>query len=231
MNFEEEIVKQYLVEKGFKNIIYEPILNESPDFLVEGKIAIEVRRLNKHHKFEPIEKVEYNVIPKIINLIESFNIDDCSKTSIFSIFYQRPISFKKNKKRILVVLKLHSKNLDNEVEYNINKNLSIRFYPSEINYENNYELGGIIDHNKGGFVIKDIIKSLEIIIPEKANKIKLNQEKFETWWLILVDYIGNGIRKNEEIEILNFLKTIQFPFTKIIIIPYLKQKEPISFLS
>jgi len=46
---EEGIVKAYLEHWGYENIVYEPIKNETPDFLINNETAIEVRRLNQHY--------------------------------------------------------------------------------------------------------------------------------------------------------------------------------------
>ena len=50
MKQEEKWVEEYLTHRGFRDIVYEPDGNVPPDFLIDGKIAIEVRRLNQHHE-------------------------------------------------------------------------------------------------------------------------------------------------------------------------------------
>jgi len=49
MDDSEIVVRQHLEHLGFKSIIYEPDGNIPPDFLVEGRIAVEVRRLNQNY--------------------------------------------------------------------------------------------------------------------------------------------------------------------------------------
>jgi hypothetical protein len=49
MNSKEKIAQNYLVSLGFKDIVFEPDGNIPPDFAVEGKIAVEVRRLNQNY--------------------------------------------------------------------------------------------------------------------------------------------------------------------------------------
>ena len=48
MNREEKIAEAYLKSLGFKNVIFEPDGNIPPDFSIEGRIAVEVRRLNQN---------------------------------------------------------------------------------------------------------------------------------------------------------------------------------------
>jgi len=51
MKQEEKIVKQYLLSQGYdeSQIDYEPDGNIPPDFVVDGRLAIEVRRLNQQY--------------------------------------------------------------------------------------------------------------------------------------------------------------------------------------
>ena len=64
MKLEEKIAETYFKSIGFKNIVFEPKGNRTPDFVIDGEIAIEVRRLNQFHNGNPIEKVKHNLIPK-----------------------------------------------------------------------------------------------------------------------------------------------------------------------
>lgn len=48
MDASEALVARYLRSLGFLDVVYEPDGNVPPDFLVEGRIAVEVRRLNQN---------------------------------------------------------------------------------------------------------------------------------------------------------------------------------------
>ena len=50
MDHSEKVVFQYLKSRGFINIVYEPDGNIPPDFTIDGRIAVEVRRLNENEK-------------------------------------------------------------------------------------------------------------------------------------------------------------------------------------
>lgn len=50
MNHSEKLVSEYLTARGFSNIIYEPDGNVPPDFVIDGRIAVEVRRLNENEE-------------------------------------------------------------------------------------------------------------------------------------------------------------------------------------
>ena len=46
MDDSEARIAAYLAHRGFTDVVYEPDGNVPPDFLVDGRIAVEVRRLN-----------------------------------------------------------------------------------------------------------------------------------------------------------------------------------------
>ncbi|HEY9033006.1 MAG TPA: hypothetical protein VIN71_03630 [Pseudomonadales bacterium] len=46
MDDTEQIVRSWLQQQGYQQIVYEPDGNVTPDFVLDGRIAVEVRRLN-----------------------------------------------------------------------------------------------------------------------------------------------------------------------------------------
>jgi hypothetical protein len=48
MNDSEKAVYEYLTSLGFRTVVYEPDGKVSPDFLIDGRIAVEARRLNQN---------------------------------------------------------------------------------------------------------------------------------------------------------------------------------------
>jgi hypothetical protein len=199
MKFEEKIAKEYFEFKEYDKVIFEPIGNTPPDFLINNSIAVEVRRLNKFHLGKPIEKIEYNVIPKIEKFIRLFDTDQpFENTSVVSLYYSRPIKFNEYVKReISNALNEYSKNKKLKKDYLITDNLKLEFFEHNEKWESQFEVGGIVDFDKGGFVVKDICNSLKIIINEKERKIEKFKNLYEDWWLVLVDFIGYGMDTSE----------------------------------
>lgn len=224
MKREEKIAEKYFKSVGHKNIIFEPKGNRTPDFEIDSKIAIEVRRLNQFYNGEPIEKKQYNLLPRIIKHIESFGNGNHEKSAFFSIKYSRPITFnKKIKEKISLILESHCSSIELTKNYKISDNLEIDFIPSTEIFDNQYQFGLSIDYNQGGLVLGNIYESLKVIIPEKIEKTEKYKSDYGTWWLALVDFIGNGL---SESEIQNLRNSIDFDlyFDKIFIISY---SEPI----
>jgi hypothetical protein len=55
-----------------------------------------------------------------------------------------------------------------------------------------YVLGGYTDQDAGGFVSPELIRNLNIVIPEKTAKIEKVSTRYSEWWLVLIDHISLG---------------------------------------
>jgi hypothetical protein len=73
MNESEKSVYEYLTSQGLGTVVYEPDGNVPPDFLVDGRIAVEVRRLNQneettegHRGLEEISKPLHALVRKAL---------------------------------------------------------------------------------------------------------------------------------------------------------------------
>lgn len=221
MKREEKIAETYFKSIGFTNIEFEPKGNRTPDFVIQNEIAIEVRRLNQYHDEKPIEKVQYNLIPKIVNQLESFKNGKNDKSAFVGIRYSRPIKINnKILEQINSILETHSSQMDLQRKYSINDNLELHIFPSSEKLEFQFNFGSSIDLNQGGYVLGNIYESLKFIIEEKTKLIKQHKPAYKTWWLALIDTIGNGLSENEMSQL---RENIDFDlnFDKIFIISYL----------
>jgi hypothetical protein len=50
MDASESLVRDFLLQRGYADIVYEPDGKVPPDFLIDGRIAVEVRRLNQSYE-------------------------------------------------------------------------------------------------------------------------------------------------------------------------------------
>lgn len=218
MKTEEKIAEIYFKSIGYTNIEFEPKGNRTPDFVIDNEVAIEVRRLNQFHNGKPIENVKYNLIPKIINQLESFGNRQNNKSAFVGIKYSRPIKInKKIKAQINSILEIHSYKMDTQKDYKINDNLELNIFPSSEKLDFQFNFGSSIDFNEGGFVLGNIYESIKIIIEEKTRLIEQYKPEYKTWWLALIDNIGNGLSEKEFIQL---RKSIDFDlnFDKVLII-------------
>ena len=75
MDSSANIVFAYLSHQGFKEVVYEPDGNVPPDFLLDGRIAVEVRRLNQNEQTvsgpHGLEEVAKPLWTRMNRLVES----------------------------------------------------------------------------------------------------------------------------------------------------------------
>lgn len=77
MNQDEKIVEQYLLSQGYSQsqIVHEPDGNIPPDFTVDGRLALEVRRLNQQYATnDGLTGLEEDSIP-IDHMVEKTLVD------------------------------------------------------------------------------------------------------------------------------------------------------------
>lgn len=204
MDREEGIVKKYLTLLGHQDVVYEPDGQVPPDFLVNGKIAVEVRRLNQHY-FEseapkPLEQLEHSLRDRLTRLLQKYEIEPHDSSAFVFLNFQRPLQPSKNNlKKIKTELDLHLAELDKPKKVDINDNLSIQFLPTLNRYESAYVYGGMTDNDTGGFLFSKMYKNLAIVIEEKQGKVKPYLNRYSSWWLALVDYLnfGSGLTEKE----------------------------------
>src|SRR5687768_10958381 len=94
MDASEAIVEKLLTHMGFTNVVYEPDGNVPPDFLADGQVAVEVRRLNQNHDSgngkRGLEEVAIPLWQKIEQLVNS--LGPYAGESWFLFFrFSRPI--------------------------------------------------------------------------------------------------------------------------------------------
>ena len=75
MNNDEQIAERYLKSLDKGEVVFEPDGRVPPDFLVDRRIAVEVRRLNQHYdaggKFRGVEQDSIPLQQSLENLLES----------------------------------------------------------------------------------------------------------------------------------------------------------------
>ena len=94
MDRSEAAIEKLLGHMGFSNVIYEPDGNVPPDFLVNGEIAVEVRRLNQNFDsgsgMRGLEEEATPLWQKMTRLVESIAETDGDSWFVFYSF-SRPV--------------------------------------------------------------------------------------------------------------------------------------------
>jgi len=231
MKREEKAAYNYLISQGFTKIQYEPNGNIPPDFLLNDSIAVEIRRLNKHYRIKktdkPLEELKFKLIPRIRNLLKTYKTPGLDISAFLIITYGRPLKVDSTLfLDIRKVLDDHLKFIAEQRQYDIRENLRIIISPSNKKFSSNYVLGIIRDNNSAGFVVGDIYKNLNLIVDEKSFKIAPYLEKYNEWWLVLIDQISYGLNEMD-IKELRSLPIKYNSFKRIIILPPIESEKGI----
>lgn len=203
MNYDEKIAYEYLTQNyTHGKIRFEPDGNRPPDFSINKETAIEVRRLNQNYvnqgRYKGLEELEYSLIPKIINVLKEFETKEYETSVLVNVYYRRPI--KVNKKLIKTFREKLKQQLpfeEKSLMFKASENLFIKLTQSSLKLDRSILRGGVQDYDSGGFVLAEMERNIKLVLPEKEERIKEFYQKYNSWWLFLVDHIGYGIEESE----------------------------------
>lgn len=205
MNLDEEIARQHLEHLGFRDIVREPDGNITPDYLVDGKIAVEVRRLNQHINAEGrqigLEEDAFPFVDGMKKIIGSIDVTEQS-TWFVHVSFKRPIPrLAKIRDRVIQACTDAMKEDDFRQPEPLPPNINLRFTKASSFLGNSFILGSIIDNDDGGFVYDLLARNIDYCILDKTKKTEKHKSRYEKWWLILVDHIDYCLSTDELVSL------------------------------
>ena len=224
MDDSERTVLEYLQNQDLGDVVYEPDGNVPPDFLVNGRIAVEVRRLNEnvetgdgHRGLEEISK-PLNVLVR--KALSATGPPTCG-TSWFAFYtYSRPLPAWRE---LDVLLRralgevARQPNLEGH-EIRVADKMRLRFTRASEVHPYLFILGGSADHDSGGFVVAELADNLRLCIDEKSAKVLKVKDRYPEWWLALEDRVAYGVLDKEDQEQLRQLIRRDGRWNKIILV-------------
>lgn len=223
MDRTEHHVLQYLNHCGYSNPIYEPDGNVPPDFLVDGRIAIEVRKLNQHDESPEPRGLEETSIPfdaTLGRVLASMGPPRFGVTWYVSYSIRRPIPSKKEiETQVRRTLQEFASvpRVGEEFRLQIGR-VRIKLFPRTQALDRMFVVASAIDHDEGGFVVADLVRNLPICIADKTAKIAKRRSRYPVWWLVLVDQIGYGDLNASEIQSLKELVARPAEWDRIVLV-------------
>jgi len=195
----ESVAQRYLIYRGLQ-VTYEPDGNVTPDFLADGGIAVEVRRLNQNEVTPSgLRGIEEDAIPLHMGMrtfLTSFGAPTSGPSWFVTYTVKRPLPTLKALRKILVPYLTRFKNADGvgvEREMRVDGAISVRLHPASDPQTAFFVPGGGDDHDAGGFVLSEMIRNVRLCIEEKTAKTSPFRSRYSEWWLVLVDRIGFGV--------------------------------------
>jgi hypothetical protein len=224
MDQAELIAQQHLFYQlpGSDRVVHEPDGNITPDFLVDGQIEIEVRRLNEHDwnhdNHRPLEELEIPLVRQIRSLI-NVNEYPCEKTFGIIMHFGRPLpnkrSIEKGTKRFLDEIRRSSEpqGMRKEVAPRIHLICTGDF----VSTGTAFKFLGWWDDNQGGSILPLVERNVRICADNKLKKVRPYKQKYQVWWLLLVDYVSAGANDYERLDFKDAL-SLSHDFDRVLLV-------------
>jgi hypothetical protein len=194
MKKEERAAKNYLEGLWKGDVRFEPDGNRPPDFKLASTIGIEVRRLNENYfdtdRTKGIEEVSIPLHAKFKEVLNSYDSKFDGLTYWVGLIYKRPIH--RGVKR--AGEDMH-KALDNFLEgrrttpcsLEVGSKIWFVVYPAKPFPNRVFRHAVTSDDDSGGLVVQFYVQNISHCIDEKAQKIVPYKNRYNEWWLLLVD--------------------------------------------
>jgi hypothetical protein len=220
MNKIEKIAEKYIKSLGFKNIVFEPLgFSTFPDFAINKNTCVEVRKLNRNYINEAeieADNLYSKYKNKINRVLEKVKPDSSTFYIDFIIQDNQGII---DEEFLFKDLKEYLQTCDTNVNrHKINKNLTINLIPCSFDKTKKFKLNAV--QIPFFWVEEEYQKDIQYCIDDKQEKIdSLKNELiasyngFNTFWLVLVDYLFG-----DDLTEYNFNSLNLKDFSKVIVI-------------
>lgn len=222
MDRSEAVVKELLTSLGYSNIVYEPDGNVPPDFVIDGEIAVEVRRLNQNYDdgtgARGLEEDATPLWQRMSRLVESMGEPDGNSWFVFYSF-SRPVPnwryLEPELRAALMEFKVNANRRTGTI-FSV-PNFQLRVGEASNPLESFFCMGGVSDRQSGGFVVAELITNIQHCAAEKLRKTEPYRTKYKTWWLALTNYTGFGLGEYERDQLLQHMPRLE-RWDKVIVV-------------
>jgi len=224
MDTSEKLACEYLAHQGFDNIRHEPDGKVPPDFVVNDRVAVEVRRLNQNDETQSghqgLEEVAMPLVSMFRKVLPTLGPPTAGASWFVIYTFRRPLPPWNSLQKALTgtLVSFRDQSIHQPTRLRVTDNLELRLIQASKAHSSFYVLGGSSDYDAGGFVVAEIERNLRICISEKTNKVARVRSKYPEWWLVLVDHIGYGMLDESDREQLRELARIEHNWDKIILV-------------
>jgi len=215
MDASEKLAHAYFKYRKFNSVIFEPQgKSKPPDFLLEGRIAVEVRRLNRHEvATSPTQKrrgLEEVVIPAwdhVKQLLPSLGAPTAGVTWFVEIRHSGPRIPRPQLQRAVrkCLEAFRDSEPQNITTIRLFENFTLRLVPAGWPHSDCFVMGG---RRSSYWVVPELERNLKICIDEKTLKTSAIREKYPEWWLVLIDRINFGDKEALQVSDHNWDKII-----------------------
>jgi len=188
----EDAAFRHLRATCASSVLYEPDGNVPPDFLVDGRVAVEVRRLNRNEvgSYRPVG-LELSRIPfvhRFQNLLASAGGSGHAAWWV-GLEFRRPIPPWETLTPALgqVLEGFVADSSPRSMRRAIGPNVTVEILPRPTPARRAFALGWVTDEDAGEWGIAEVERNLRLCIGEKTAKVARYRSRYPEWWLLLVD--------------------------------------------
>jgi hypothetical protein len=230
MNESEGRAEAFLRHQGYSDIVHHPDgQHRTPDFLVNQRIAVEVRRLNQNYegkrRTEGLEEEAMRLRDRIRNLALSFGPPTQGVSWFLMLDFRRPVPpWKSLEPKLRRSLQGFMKGNHAERRVSFGGGFALKLFPASLAHKTFYVPGPPVDDDAGGWVIPELERNLRICIAEKAKKVAPYKSKYAEWWLVLDDRIGYALDAPDREQFREAVIPAGHEFDRIVLVSPLDQR-------
>ena len=207
MDDSEALVKEHLAYLGFERIVYEPDGSNPPDFLVDDRIAVEVRRLNQNavtkygRRPRGLEEDRIPTERRLHRLLHSLGPATSGDSWFVTYSIRRPVARWDD---IEPVLRAELEQFRDDptrqrlCRMKVAEGFEIQIvHKASKSHPTCFVYGGGSDWDSGGFILAETQRNLRLCVADKLKRIARVRERYPVRWLMLVDRIGFGVNASD----------------------------------
>lgn len=226
MNASERLALAYLDGLDLGPVEFEPDGNIPPDFVVGGRIAVEVRRLNQNHvqadgTAQGLEELSLSLMARIDALCTRLGSAPDDESWWVSFSYHRPVG---PTKELISQLRralqgFRASPVREPCSLRVAPNFTIDLRRSGAGLGQFFHRAASIDGDAGGWVLAELLRNLQLCIDGKQTKIAPHRHRYSTWWLVLEDLIDYGVDDEDRPRFLeDIMPRIRHDFDRIVLL-------------
>lgn len=172
---DELTAQQYLLGLGVGSVTFEPDGNIPPDFVINNRIAIEVRRIEDQYwggaKPQGLRTVQKNIEKTVRSSLSALGSMHPTDSWFVHYNFNRPLpDWRWLQAEIQETLRLFVINPDEGNTWRLHPSFRIRIWRAAKKHTQTFLLGGNIDRDQTAFVSQAVSASLRHAIEEKTQK-------------------------------------------------------------
>ncbi len=195
-----------------------------PDFVVDGRIAVEARRLNQHElvgtTHRGLEETSFPLQAAVRKILREHGPPQDRGSWFVFYTFRRPLpSWKEVERHLREGLRQFvARTNDSLTEVRVASRLRLRFAKAGNRHDYQFVLGGYSDSDAGGFVVAELIENIRLCIAEKEKKVAPYWDRYPEWWLAFEDVIGYGRLDEHDVGQLREHLEVLHRFTRVLLI-------------